>query len=196
MKSTINRKDNSQWKRCIKAAFTTVNSLGFIFLFWSTQAIAAQTCQTATAVTASTPTAGFIDNADGTVTHAKTGLMWKRCAEGQSWSGTACTGTAATYTWQGALQQAKALNTAGGFALFSDWRVPNLKELNLIVEEQCMTPAINAAIFPSTVSSPFWSASPYGGNTTHAWLVNFNDGSDSVLNKTVSASVRLVRGGS
>jgi len=124
-----------------------------------------------------------------------TGLMWKRCSEGQSWSGTTCTGAAATYIWQGALQQAETLNNGSGFAGYTNWRVPNLKELNSIVEEQCRTPIINAALFPTTTSNIYWSASPEAGTTDSAWGVKFSNGLDVRLSVSVSSSVRLVRGG-
>ena len=155
--------------------------------------MAAQVCNTAS-ITASTPTADFIDNGNGTVTHTKTGLMWKQCTEGLSGAGCA-TGTATLYTWQGALQAAQTLNAAGGFAGFTDWRVPNQKELNSIVERQCNAPAINATTFPNTISSWYWSATPVAGFATGAWSVRFNDGSDLAYGKSTNYYVRLVRGG-
>ena len=52
------------------------------------------------AITATTPTSDFVlDNVNGTAYHKKTGLTWKRCAEGQSWSSGACTGSESYYTW-------------------------------------------------------------------------------------------------
>jgi len=41
----------------------------------------------------------------------------------------------------------------------------------------------------------YWSASPYAGNATNAWNVNFNNGNDNANNKSNNNSVRLVRGG-
>jgi len=41
----------------------------------------------------------------------------------------------------------------------------------------------------------YWSASPYAGNATNAWNVNFNNGNDNANNKTNNNYVRLVRGG-
>jgi len=147
-----------------------------------------------TTVTASTPTADFIDHANGTVTHSKTGLMWKQCSEGLSGAGCA-TGAATLLTWQGALQAAQTLNRGGGFAGFTDWRVPNIKELNAIVENQCSAPAINATIFPATVSSGYWSSSAYAANATGAWYVYFGGGNGGAGGKGFSSYVRLVRGG-
>ncbi|MBL4760729.1 MAG: DUF1566 domain-containing protein [Mariprofundaceae bacterium] len=148
-----------------------------------------------TSITASTPTSQFTDHGNGTVTDNKTGLMWKQCSEGLS--GVNCaTGTVAVYTWKAALLAVQTLNMGVGFAGFTDWRVPNIKELDSIVEEQCRLPAINSVIFPATpVNNWYWSASPYAGLATHAWFVNFNDGLDSAFLKSSSNSVRLVRGG-
>ncbi len=163
-------------------------------LLWGTSAFAVQTCNT-TSITASTPTADFIDNGNGTVTHSKTGLMWKRCSEGLSGAGCA-TGTAIKYTWQGALQAAQTLNAAGGFAGFTDWRVPNQKELNSIIERRCYTPAINATVFPIFSNGAYWSASPLITNVfIGAHAVDFMDGRAFSDLKTISYYVLLVRGG-
>jgi len=168
---------------------------GLFMLIWSGEAMAV--CQTAS-ITASTPTSRFTDNGNGTVTDIKTGLMWKQCSEGLSGTGGCATGAATLYnTWQAALQQAKTLNAGGGFVGFTDWRLPNKKELNSIVESQCVTPSINAVIFPATVSNLYWSASPYATSlATNVWSVDFFNGRDNVISKSVSSGyVRLVRGG-
>lgn len=45
------------------------------------------------------------------------------------------------------------------------------------------------------ITSNFWSASAYAGNSDNAWNVNFNNGNDNNDNKTNAFQVRLVRGG-
>jgi len=170
-------------------------------LLWGGSAVAAVVAGAAqncvTTIAASTPTADFVDNGNGTVTHTKTGLMWKKCSEGLSGAGCA-TGAAATYTWQGALQAAQNLNTAGGFAGFTDWRVPNIKELASIVETQCVNPSVNATIFPNTISAMYWSASPVSYSPTETWLFDFSTGIKNRIKKNGNVGtyyVRLVRGG-
>lgn len=144
-----------------------------------------------TAITATTPSADFTDNGDGTVTHHKTGLIWQRCSLGQSWDGTDCTGTATTFSWQQALA-AGAQHTLGGF---SDWRLPNKNELVSIVEYRCYAPAINNQQFPNTSSSWYWSSSPYADYSYHAWCVDFGYGGVYDDYKNFSYRVRLVRAG-
>jgi hypothetical protein len=151
----------------------------------------AQTCQTAS-IPATTPTNRFTVNNNGTVSDSKTGLMWKKCSEGQS--GADCSGgSAATYTWQLALQQAQTVNNGGGFAGYSDWRVPNVKELLSIVEEQCVSPAINLTVFPNTPSNLYWSSSPNANDSYSAWGVGFYSGYSYYSLKSNYSYVRLVR---
>ena len=151
----------------------------------------AQTCQT-NRILATTPTNRFTINNDGTVSDTKTGLTWKKCSEGQS--GVDCrTGTATTYTWQGALQQAQSVNNNGGFAGYKNWRLPSIKELNSIVEEQCSEPSINLAVFPESPSDWYWSSSPYANDSSLAWGVFFSFGGSNYYVKGYSNFVRLVR---
>ena len=110
---------------------------------------AAQAVTCAPNMTASNPDADYTDHADGTVTHVPTGLMWKRCAEGQSWTGSTCTGTESYHTWAQALTQAGASSFAG----HGDWRLPNYKELLSLVEECRNDPAINDTVFPAAQSA-------------------------------------------
>jgi hypothetical protein len=60
--------------------------------------------------------------------------MWMRCALGQNWNGATCTGSGQAYTWQAALQAAEGSSFAG----YSDWRLPDIKELSSIVEQACV----------------------------------------------------------
>lgn len=178
---------------------------------------AAVTCTTEnTALPEMTPTADFTDNGDGTVTHARTGLVWMRCSLGQTWDGAACTGTAATYTWQQALQVAADVNSGAsnadgdgqaGYAGQTDWRLPNRRELESIVERRCYRPAINEALFPNTPYEPdvdvriskagfVWSSSPYVSHAGSAWVVDFGTGGGVYAElKTNALRVRLVRAG-
>ena len=154
--------------------------------------IAAQTCQSEIAVPATTPASRFQDNGDATVTDQSTGLMWARCPEGLS--GTDCAaGAAATFTWEGALIRARDSGLAG----YTDWRLPNINELSSLVEERCVDPAINLAVFPNTPAAYFWSASPSAYQWLDAWAVYFNYGSAEghLYRHYPDGHVRLVRFG-
>ncbi len=136
-----------------------------------------------------TPTSDFTDNGDGTVTHKLTGLTWMHCSMGQTWTGSICSGTASTHNFD----QAKALTST--FAGHSDWRLPNPWELATIVDYDIDSPSINRVIFPSTLSSVFWSGFPYANDSSSAWYVNFNYGNVYGNYRSYNYSVRLVRGG-
>ena len=132
--------------------------------------------------------------AGATVLDKTTGLMWLRCPLGMSWNGTICTVTGTedtTYNSEQAKQQADTSTAAG----YSDWRLPNVKELFSLVEPACIFPAINLQVFPNTQAEWFWSSSPYVGDSNYAWFVNFDYGLVFGLSLRNSYAVRLVRGG-
>ncbi|AOW77633.1 hypothetical protein A3Q34_12690 [Colwellia sp. PAMC 20917] len=151
---------------------------------------AAHTCNDN--ITKSTPTARFTDNADGTVTDTVTDLTWMRCTLGESWDGANCTGAAQTYDWQEALTEADSSN----LATHTNWRLPNIKEMQSIVEYACYDPAFNVSVFPeSSNSNPqYWSSSIYSKTNYHsAWALSQASGSISDEVKSNSKLVRLVR---
>lgn len=158
--------------------------------------LGAQTCLPAS-IPATTPTAQFIDHANGTLTDTNTGLMWKKCSEGQTWEATqnTCIGGAAGYKWQKALQHAQTVNNSGGYAGKQDWRVPNIKELTSISEKQCITPAINLSVFPNTTNAWFWSSTSNVTNSDNAHYTNLIIGVANWDLKTNGHQLRLVRGG-
>lgn len=157
----------------------------------------AQTCKSQIPLTK--PTTDFQVHNNGTVTHTPTGLMWKVCSEGQTWqSDGRCSGEASEHNWQAALQIPQTLNTEGGFAGHTDWRLPNIKELKSIVERACVEPAINTAVFNHTpLTSYYWTSTPMNSDSALAYAVGFGTGYSYQLERTWSSyvHVRLVRGG-
>lgn len=130
----------------------------------------------------------YTDNLDGTITDGATGLMWKKCSEGKT--GVACeTGADTTKTWTEALAVCEA-DTTGGY---TDWRLPNIRELLSIVDYGTANPAINSLF--NSLSDYYWSSTSYQdpGNQNLAWYVDFLDGGTSNDNKTNSYYVRCVR---
>src|SRR5262249_52102968 len=102
-----------------------------------------------------------------------------------------------------------ALNTAA-FAGHSDWRLPNVKELETIVDvgtfDPAVAPAFNgncmagcAATTCSCTNSSgagYWSSTTSRAFTGNAWTVDAFVGPVSEVAKTSPASVRAVRGSS
>lgn len=134
--------------------------------------------------------ASFVVKTDGTVGDYATGLIWKRCVEGQSGAG--CSGVATVMTWATALTAARNSSFAG----FSDWRLPNKQELESIVDASCTSPALNTTLFPGLVSGWTWTGTTVPSGPTTAWAVNVAFGHVAADLKTGSSNtVRLVRAG-
>jgi len=153
----------------------------------------AQTCQSD--ITSYAPVERFKDNGNGIIMDKLTGLMWKGCSEGQTWQHGRCQGDAAINNWQKTLLHAEAANREGGYAGYSDWRVPNIKELESLVELACFESAINMEIFPDTPAWYYWSASPYLGDSEFAWGIGFRYGKSLIGRKSQAYHLRLVREG-
>lgn len=118
------------------------------------------------------PTNRFIVVGQDRVEDRTTGLQWKRCSEGQAWSGATCIGDALRLNWHQALERADGSSFAG----HRDWRLPTREELASIVEPACVEPAIDLAVFPGTPSYAYWSATPFEYFVRLAWGVYFNSG--------------------
>ena len=142
-------------------------------------------------VPASTPSEDFREQADGTVLHTPSRRVWQRCALGQGWDGTTCTGTADRLSWSAALAAAEAHSQAG----FDDWRLPNRNELASILEDRCFSPAINVAAFPLAPAEAYWTSSPVTDAIEQVWQVDFIDGRIEPASSSALHAVRLVRGG-
>ena len=140
--------------------------------------------------------APFTVSADGTeVTDGRTGLVWRRCAEGMAATGGTCTGTASTFTHEQSLTRARDQATSTSVA----WRLPNVKELASIADRSRSIPAIDTVAFPATPANAFWSSSPNVGSAGFAWYVGFYNGNVGNFPRgSISGSampVRLVRDG-
>ncbi|HRH75727.1 MAG TPA: DUF1566 domain-containing protein [Cellvibrionaceae bacterium] len=143
-----------------------------------------------------TPDSQFELRAGGAmVRDNKTGLIWQRCTAGFVWdmANNRCTISlgASISTWSAALSSAR-LNRLGGF---SNWRLPNKKELASLIEYSCTQPAINSRIFPNTPSGYFWTSTPVNyADSFNVWYVNFTAGDYGSLDGiTHFANTRLVR---
>ena len=119
------------------------------------------------------------------VTDNLTGLMWTKDANLP----------AGTKTWQQALDYANGLTLCG----FSDWRLPNRKELRSLVNYSLSTNAatLNAQGFANVQSSFYWSSSSNfnGSFAFNAWLVYVDFGDVIALAKSNSYYVWPVRAG-
>jgi len=158
----------------------------------------------------------FNVNGDGTLTDNQTGLMWE-LATGTV-GGTATSDVKdvnARYTWStgdnnpdGTLYTAflatlnsdvSADGTSTCFANHCDWRIPNIVELQTIVEATASgcgsgsSPCIDSAFGPTW--SRFWSSSALAGNPNNVWNVNFYDGTLFNDYKTNLSFGRAVRSG-
>jgi len=121
----------------------------------------------------------LVDNGDGTVTDTSTGLMWQ-----QSTSNTNL------LPWTAALSYCEDLTLAG----YTDWRLPNMKELRTIVDYKTYNPAIDTDYFPDTMLSDYWSSTTREASPSSGWVIDFTYGQDSDYGKTESHYVRAVRG--
>ncbi|MCP4755353.1 MAG: DUF1566 domain-containing protein, partial [Proteobacteria bacterium] len=117
----------------------------------------------------------FTDNGDGTVRHQSTGLTWQQ-ANGLK-------------TWESALTECEALSLGG----YDDWRLPNARELQTIIDYSSYSPAINSTMFPAANPSDYWSSTTSVAGSTTAMHASFNNGFMGNTSKTGSLYARCVR---
>jgi len=156
-------------------------------------------------------TLSYTDNGDGTLTDNNTGLMWEKKGDngglhdkdnGYVWTGTGSQET--VWDWL------DDVNAEGGrgFAGYSDWRVPNAKELQSLVNFQNPSPMTSAALHAGcapgasvltgscTAVASYWSSTTWARSTGMAWGVSFHEGVLYPYDKASGLRVRAVRGGS
>jgi len=100
----------------------------------------------------------FQDNGDSTVTDLATNLMWQKGDDG--------TGR----DWENAMCYFENLTLAG----HSDWRLPDLKELQSIVDYDKLTwPAIDSVFEMSDPDSWYWAGTTHGDHKEYACYISF-----------------------
>jgi hypothetical protein len=149
-------------------------------------------------------TLSYTDNGDGTITDNNTGLMWEQKTSLDSTVNFANLHDADNYyVWSGNGSQETIWDWLGdvnaeggpGYAGHNDWRIPNRRELESIVDAGRYNPPIDP-IFGPTVVSYYWSSSSYAFLPSNAWGVDFGYGGVNALGKSNDRFVRAVRGGS
>lgn len=154
----------------------------------------------------------YVDNGDGTITDLNTGLMWEKKADDGGLHD-----QDDTYRWSGDGSQETIwdwlddVNAEGGtgFAGHSDWRIPNLRELESVIDRGTFNPsvalALNAACMPgctvtacscTSTSSVYWTSTAQAATPAdYAWGVYFFSGTMDAYAKTGDVlAVRAVRG--
>lgn len=100
----------------------------------------------------------FTANGDGTVTDTVMGLVWQQSDDGN------------TRDWPRALKYCEDLTLAGK----RDWRLPNVKELQSIVDYRKNDPALDQRFLKqSDKKGWFWSSTTHGDNISMAAYVCF-----------------------
>jgi hypothetical protein len=137
----------------------------------------------------------LVDNGDGTVTDMAAGLMWQQETPE----------TPGLVSWEDALINCENLDLAG----HSDWRLPNINELQSLADYGRDNPALSPLIgFPPTPPEGgqpewrYWSSTTRTKSADSAWLVNFKHGYsdsqpkiDDPEENNDTFHVRAVRGG-
>jgi hypothetical protein len=143
----------------------------------------------------------YTDNGD-TITDDNTKLEWEKKLNWDTQEDqTNLHDADNTYTWGDAFDVfIKDLNTEPCFAEHCDWRLPNVKELQSIVDYDRLRPAIDPIFVvprpPARVSGGnWWTSTSDNEIRLFAWAVTFQFGGVQEFFKTEKALVRAVRGG-
>jgi outer membrane protein OmpA-like peptidoglycan-associated protein len=165
-----------------------ISTLLLLSAVYTHQSIA-QTCESGNN---SSAVNSYVLQNDGTAFDKTTNLTWMRCALGQTWDGVNCQGVPQLLQWETAMQMAKTTTFAGQ----GNWRLPDLTELQSIINRNCENPAIDLIAFPNVPpSSVYWSSSTITDPSSGAWSVNFYDADDYWGYLYDYNAVRLVRDG-
>ena len=125
----------------------------------------------------------FVDNKDGTVMDTLTGLMWTKDA--QQIEG--------IWNWSAALGKCYHQDFAG----YSDWRLPNVRELTSLIDYAETRPSIEETHPFKNVKNRYWTSTTNGMPyyTDEAWQVTFSVGDFDTWWKNHLLYAWCVRGG-
>lgn len=96
----------------------------------------------------------WTDNGDNTVTDNVTGLMYPDSIESLPEPFTTGLGGPNTLTWADAISAANSLSFAG----YSDWRLPNILELLMLINFETNSPPWYTTYFDFPASGYYWSS--------------------------------------
>lgn len=102
------------------------------------------------------------------------GIEWMRCSVGQRWDPERedCWGEAVRLNHE---EIAQAIEQASA-QLGGNWRLPDLKELESLVCDECGPPRIDASVFPNTMAEPYWTGQQNFWSPRNHWTVSFMTG--------------------
>ncbi|MBF0338837.1 MAG: DUF1566 domain-containing protein [Nitrospirae bacterium] len=125
------------------------------------------------------PSPRFTDNSTPTVTDNLTGLMWTKDAN-----------LAGIVTWHQALDYIASMNNGAGTYGYTDWRLPNVNELESLVNvgQANIATWLNLQGFTNVQSSHYWSSTSCAVNTSDAWIVYMDAGSLSAYVRSNGSS--------
>ena len=121
----------------------------------------------------------FLDNGDGTVMDLLTDLTWEKSINQTA------------VTWEDAILYCENLTLGGK----SDWRLPNVKEIRSLSDENRVQPSVDNTTFKGVTITKYWSSTSLPNQTTKAWYLDNNFGITTYDVKTATHSVWAVRGG-
>lgn len=137
-------------------------------------------------------TRSYVDNLNETVTDLRTGLVWQKCNAGLS--GSDClTGAPNSFTLDDGDGVSPAINYCENLTLGgrSDWHLPNVNELQSLVDYGKNNPAIDDTYFPNTQNIT-WTSTVSTLNADSAWQVFFTSGYVDYTQMSDPVAVRCV----
>jgi len=139
------------------------------------------------------PTPRFADNGDGTVTDELTGLMWLKdgsCLGYQSWQFTA------RFTIDSLNFDPGSLDCQDLIGGYSDWRLPNVNELETLVNAGQSNSAswLNSLVFTGVQALNYWTSTTNSEDLGRAWSVGMWNGAVDPGDKTLARPLLAVRG--
>jgi len=120
------------------------------------------------------PVTRFIDNGDQTVTDTLTGLMWQKNPNAipkSNWS------------------QALSLCDSSPVASYTDWRMPNLREMLSLIDYYYYSLAVDTTAFPLLDGDDtiYWTSTSNIADGVYAWCVDLDTGETAAASKTLDS---------
>ena len=161
----------------------------------------------------------YTDNGDGTIADDNTGLVWIKQDDNNTLDPLTCNSYPGNldkdcrFAWGGDVFAFIDNLNANNHAGYTDWRAPNVKELQSIVNYENVNPAVSVefndgcvsgcvvtdcsctSTYPPTGGAVYWSSTYIVDNSNSAWCVDFVRGVVRNLTNDERHQVRAVRGG-